>query len=95
MTMAIAFGGTADESTELGACNACGTGLFARVVCFARCHGCGAENYRPCSERTLEERVTAFWRRATSPVTQRDRGSSWITARGSDPREATRGNCAG
>lgn len=61
----ISFG-LADD--ELGACDGCGSSLSARVITFARCGCCGAENYRPPADHEPPERkVARFWARATRP----------------------------
>lgn len=46
-------------------CSACGGELAPRRVVFARCLGCGAENYRPRpDDPPAEVRVARFWRRS-------------------------------
>ena len=51
---------------ELGTCAGCGYCLVARVLSFARCAGCGAENYRPLpNAEPLEVKVARFWARCT------------------------------
>ena len=51
------------DGDDLGACASCGKGLLARVICFARCGGCGAENYRPLPGSEPERYVARFWGR--------------------------------
>lgn len=57
------------DDDDLGACASCGNGLFARVICFARCGGCGAENYRPpASSEPPDRHAARFWRRWRAPT---------------------------
>ena len=54
--------GAADD--DLGVCTGCGACLMARVISFARCGGCGAENYRPMPNGEVPEaKIERFWRR--------------------------------
>lgn len=55
---------------ELGACLACGAALVMRVVCFARCPRCRAENYLPSAGDGAAQ-VARFWRRWTAPASSR------------------------
>ena len=57
---------------ELGCCSACGRTLLMRVVSFARCSSCGAENYRPLEGAgSVEAFVARFWGRLTAVPTRR------------------------
>ena len=66
------MGMTSEGELEAGgacdACDACGDELVVRVAVFARCRGCGAENYRPLAGGPpAEARVARFWARWTGP----------------------------
>ena len=66
----ISFG-AGDE--ELGSCDGCGSSLIARVITFAKCGCCGAENYRPpVDAEPMERKVMRFWMRGTGEPRRRE-----------------------